>query len=80
VVVVATERGGPLSFFQVSARSSLRCPYCSGYEVRRLYLGGVDLDACDCRACGARWDERHSDGAFVERGSRSTVLLTRRSR
>ena len=77
MAVFATERGGPLSSIQVSARSSLRCPYCSGYEVRRLYLGTVDVDACDCGACGARWDERHSDGAFVARGSRATVLLPR---
>jgi hypothetical protein len=77
VVAATTERGKPLSSIQVSDRSSLRCPYCSGYEVRRLYLADVDLDACDCRACGARWDERHSDGAFVGRGSRATVLLPR---
>jgi hypothetical protein len=59
---------------------SLQCPYCSGYEVRRLYLGTLDVDACDCRACGARWDERRSDGAFLGRGSRATVLTPRRSR
>jgi hypothetical protein len=56
---------------------ALQCPYCSGYEVRRLYLGTLDVDACDCRACGARWDERRSDGAFLGRGSRTTVLLPR---
>jgi hypothetical protein len=61
----------------VRESAALRCPYCTGYDVRRLYLASVDVDACDCGACGARWDERHSDGAFVGRGSRATVLLPR---
>ena len=56
----------------------LQCPYCAVYEVRRLYLASLDVDACDCRVCGARWDERRSDGAFLGRGSRATVLAPRR--
>jgi hypothetical protein len=62
----------------VSDGGHFQCPYCSGYEVRRLYLATMDVDACDCRACGARWDERRSDGAFLGRGSRATVLTPRR--
>ncbi|CAN5573701.1 hypothetical protein BH18ACT1_BH18ACT1_18330 [soil metagenome] len=56
----------------------LSCPYCAAYGVRRLFLAGLDLDACECGTCGARWDERRSDGAFVGRGTRTTVLAPRR--
>ncbi|MGD9797073.1 MAG: hypothetical protein AB7H43_12500 [Acidimicrobiia bacterium] len=55
----------------------LRCPFCEGYDVERLYLASVQLDACACRECGARWDERRATGEFVGRGNRSSVISPR---
>ncbi|HUF32378.1 MAG TPA: hypothetical protein VMN58_04120 [Acidimicrobiales bacterium] len=55
----------------------LRCPFCESYEVDRLYLGSLDLDACVCQACGARWDEHRGSGDYAGRGSSSSVLSPR---
>ena len=55
----------------------LRCPFCEAYEVNRLYLASVRLDSCDCRSCGARWDEEPHTGAFRGRASRSSVVVPR---
>jgi len=33
------------------------CPYCDGYQVDRMYLASIGMDSCQCRSCGARWDE-----------------------
>ena len=55
----------------------LQCPYCEGYEVDRVYLASLQLDACACVDCGARWDERTSTGEFVGRGSSATVFTPR---
>jgi transposase-like protein len=49
----------------------LRCPFCGAYEVDRLYLASLRLDSCECRACGARWDEELGTGVYRERGSRA---------
>ena len=35
--------------------NQLECPFCGAYEVDRLYLGTVHIDACTCTGC-ARWD------------------------
>jgi ribosomal protein L37AE/L43A len=40
-----------------AARPHLCCPFCAAYEVDRLYLGTLRVDACQCRACGAGWEE-----------------------
>lgn len=42
----------------------LRCPFCEAYEVDRLYLASLRLDACACSSCGARWDEDATSGAY----------------
>jgi hypothetical protein len=42
-----------------------------------MYLASVQLDACACASCGARWDERVETGEFVGRGSTATVLSPR---
>jgi hypothetical protein len=55
----------------------LRCPFCDDYEVERLYLGSVRLDSCECRSCGARWDEEVGSGMYRGRASRSSVLSPR---
>ena len=55
----------------------LQCPFCSGYEVDRLYLASLDVDSCACSACGARWDEKHDTGDFVGRGSKATIFTRR---
>ncbi len=54
-----------------------RCPFCDAYEVERLYLASLALDSCECRACGARWDEEESSGAFRGRASRSSAVTPR---
>jgi hypothetical protein len=55
----------------------LQCPFCQGYDVDRLYLASLELDACACASCGARWDEKVGTGEFVGRGSSATVLSPR---
>jgi hypothetical protein len=57
----------------------MQCPFCSGYDIERLYLASLQVDACACATCGARWDERVGTGEFVGRGSKATVLSPRRS-
>jgi hypothetical protein len=57
----------------------LCCPFCESYDVSRVYLASLDLDACACAECGARWDERTKDGEFVGRGTRATVISPRPS-
>lgn len=58
---------------------SLRCPYCEGTEVERLFLASLQIDSCDCRECGARWDERWGTGEFLGRdGARADVNRRRR--
>ena len=53
------------------------CPYCKGTEVARLYLGSVHLDSCECRGCGARWDENPATGEFRGRATRASVMTPR---
>jgi hypothetical protein len=57
----------------------LGCPFCEAFDVERLYLASVNLDACACRSCGARWDEKRATGEFVGRGSRASVISPRSS-
>jgi hypothetical protein len=57
----------------------LRCPYCEVYAVTRLFLASVQLDSCDCSACGARWDEDPDTGTFRGRASRASVVVPRAS-
>jgi hypothetical protein len=52
----------------------LSCPFCTSYDVRRLYLAAVDLDSCECSSCGARWDEDHATGEYRGRASHATVV------
>ena len=57
----------------------LRCPFCGGADVDRLFLAAAQVDACDCRECGARWDERWGTGEYLGRdGTRQTVNRRRR--
>ena len=56
-----------------------QCPYCSSFEVDRLYLASSRLDSCACLACGARWDEDATSGEFRGRSSRSSVTSPRDS-
>ncbi len=51
----------------------LQCPFCSAYEVDRLYLASLRLDSCQCRACGSRWDEELGTGVYRSRRSRTAV-------
>ena len=53
------------------------CPYCTGNEVARLYLGSVHLDSCECTGCGARWDENPATGEVRGRATRSSVMAPR---
>jgi hypothetical protein len=57
----------------------MQCPFCGGYDVERLYLASLQVDACACLSCSARWDERVSSGEFIGRGSKATILSPRRS-
>jgi hypothetical protein len=55
----------------------LACPFCNSYDVGRLYLASVNLDSCQCVACGARWDEECGSGEYRGRAHRSSVLMPR---
>jgi hypothetical protein len=55
----------------------LACPFCSAYEVERLYLASLALDSCVCTICGARWDEDATSGEFRGRASSSSVMTPR---
>jgi len=55
----------------------LACPFCRAFEVQRLYLASVRLDACACSSCGARWEEDAVSGVFRGRSSRSSIVLPR---
>lgn len=55
----------------------LQCPFCTAYEVERLYLASLRLDSCVCGACGARWDEEIGTGTFRGRASRDSVVTPR---
>jgi hypothetical protein len=57
----------------------LQCPFCSSYEIDRLYLASLGLDSCACLECGARWDEDAQSGEYRGRASRSSVLAPRES-
>ena len=56
----------------------LTCPFCSSYDVVRLFVGVVNVDSCQCSACDARWDEDSSSGRYRGRSHRSSVLMPRR--
>ena len=53
------------------------CPFCNSYDVTRLYLASVNVDSCECCACGARWDEERGSGHYRGRANRTSVLLPR---
>jgi transposase-like protein len=61
----------------VEEAAHLRCPFCDAYEVDRLYLASARLDSCECRSCGARWDEDLETGAFRGRAGRASVVTPR---
>jgi hypothetical protein len=72
------ESGASLRSVSVSDEPGhLQCPFCSGYEVDRLYLASLDVDSCACATCGARWDERHDTGDFIGRGTKASVFTRR---
>ena len=54
-----------------------QCPYCSSFEVDRLFLASLGLDSCACLTCGARWDEDAVSGEFKGRSSHSSVMTPR---
>ena len=55
----------------------LQCPFCGAYEVDRLFIGSLRVDACTCQGCGARWDEDASTGRYRGRGSVESVMAPR---
>jgi hypothetical protein len=55
----------------------LQCPFCTGYDVSRMYLASARLDACECRSCGARWDEEPDSGTYRGLSSRTSTLTPR---
>ena len=61
----------------MSAGERLQCPFCSAYEVDRMYLASLRVDSCECKSCGARWDEEVDSGEFRGRSS-GTRAATRR--
>ena len=58
-------------------RPHFACPFCSSFDVVRLFVGSVNVDSCECVACGARWDEDSGSGRYKGRGERSSVLMPR---
>lgn len=57
----------------------LDCPFCGAYEIDRMYLGTIQLDACTCQACGSRWDQDAVTGEYRGRGSGESVVAPRRT-
>jgi ribosomal protein L37AE/L43A len=57
----------------------LQCPFCGAYEVERLFLASIGLDACACDCCGARWDEDAASGEYRGRSAASSVLVPRQA-
>ncbi len=55
----------------------MACPFCASYEVARMFIASVNLDSCECSACGARWDEDRESGEYRGRAIRASVLLPR---
>jgi len=55
----------------------MSCPFCTSYDVTRLYLGSLQIDSCECCSCGARWDEDTATGQYLGRAERSSVLAPR---
>ena len=55
----------------------LQCPFCEAYEVDRLFIGSLRVDSCTCQACGARWDEDTSTGAYRGHGCVESVIAPR---
>jgi hypothetical protein len=55
----------------------LRCPFCEGYEVERLYLASLRLDSCACASCGARWDEDPVTGEYKGRAGKESAVTPR---
>lgn len=62
---------------RVATTNRLGCPFCEHFDVERLYLASLGLDACRCDACGARWDEHHRTGAYAGRGTSASVVSPR---
>ena len=55
----------------------LACPFCSSYDVERLFVASARLDMCECRNCAARWDEDSLTGEYRGRADRASVLMPR---
>jgi uncharacterized protein (DUF983 family) len=55
----------------------LQCPFCGAYQVDRLYIGSLHVDASTCEACGARWDEDAATGRYLGRGGVESVIAPR---
>ncbi|MGH9177083.1 MAG: hypothetical protein ACRD0N_00820 [Acidimicrobiales bacterium] len=53
----------------------LQCPFCNSYDVARLFVASLDLDACQCAACGSRWDEERSSGRYCGRSDRASIVV-----
>jgi hypothetical protein len=70
--------GGPIEVERVADHPGhLQCPFCTSYDVARLYLATLRLDSCVCEACGARWDEDAGSGAFRGRSSPESAVTPR---
>ena len=53
----------------------LACPFCSSYEVDRMFVASTRVDACQCTTCNARWDEDPVTGEYRGRADRSSVIV-----
>ena len=78
VVAVHDPRNGEHEEQQDAEQQHFTCPFCSSYDVVRLFVGVVNVDSCQCSACGARWDEDSGSGRYRGRSHRSSVLMPRR--
>ena len=55
----------------------LTCPFCTSYDVTRMFVASINVDSCECASCGARWDEEQGSGEYRGRGESASVLLPR---
>lgn len=73
--MTAVDRPGVVAPIPAGRRP--RCPACRALDVARLYLATEQLDSCECRSCGALWEEDPTSGSFYGPGSPRTMATIR---
>lgn len=67
--------GGTAEQTEPEGSGRLQCPFCTSYDVARLFVASLDLDACACASCSACWDEERGSGRYRGRSDRASILM-----